>query len=127
MVPATASSSRLCLCTNIMDIQFTCAGPVKGRTGEKQNVRLDEWAMIVKWVGRDFSGLDRPLQRTGFILFYFALADSGTQDRRNLPSTQTIHCNATTHVVRVQQPPGGAIEQLTSLQALVLYSVGTDV
>lgn len=31
------SSSRLCLCTNIMDIQFTCAGPVKGRQEGKQN------------------------------------------------------------------------------------------
>lgn len=70
--------------------------------------------------GRDFSGLDRPPSRNSHTptnnrihSFYFALADSGTQDRRNLPSThtQTIHCNATTRCQMQQAPKKGAIRK----------------
>lgn len=80
-------------------------------------MRLHEWAIeIVKWVGGTFQALDRPPSRNTHHPYHMnnrihsfllcALADSGTQDRRNLPSThtQTIHCNATTRC-QMQQAP----------------------
>lgn len=107
-------SSRLLPLYKYYGYSIHMCRPIQGKDRRKQNVRLGEWAMIVKRVGRDFSGLDRPpnechpppLHSNRILLFYFALADSGTRDRRNLPSThtQTIHCNATTHALECSSP-----------------------
>lgn len=64
--------------------------PIQGKGQEKTECEIRRCGLLIvmKWVGRDFSGPDRPPSKanppspyitTGFILFYFALADSGTQ------------------------------------------------